>query len=345
MSGTDGIPFLLLRGGTSKGVYFLADDLPADPGTRDDLLVRLFGSPDERQVDGLGGGHPLTSKAAVVSRSTDDPGADVDYLFLQVVPDRAAVSARQPCGNVLAGVAPFAIERGLVAAGPETTTVRIRMVNTGGLAVATVPTPGGRVRYAGDVEVAGVPFPAAGVTLRFADAPGPLLPTGQERDVLDGVPVTLVNNGMPVVVVPADALGLDGDEAPSELERDSTLRRSLERLRTRAGLRMGLGDVTAATVPKLVLVSPPRAGGTLTTRTFIPHRVHPAIGVLMGLSVAAAVRMPGSVAADAAGPVSGGRVRLEHPTGTFEAVSTPDGLAVVSSARKIADGIAWPREA
>ncbi|GAA0276774.1 PrpF domain-containing protein [Cryptosporangium japonicum] len=344
MSATDGIPFLLMRGGTSKGVYFLAGDLPTDPGVRDDLLLRLFGSPDERQVDGLGGGHPLTSKAAVVSPSTDG-AADVDYLFLQVVPDRAAVSARQPCGNVLAGVAPFAVERGLVAAGPETTTVRIRMVNTGGLAVATVPTPGGRVRYAGDVEVAGVPFPAAGVTLRFADAPGPLLPTGHERDTLDDVPVTLVDNGMPVVVLPAEALGLRGDESPSDLERHGVLRKRLERLRAAAGPRMGLGDVGAATVPKLVLVSPPRAGGTLTTRTFIPHRVHPAIGVLMGLSVAAAVRMPGSVAADAAGPAPDGRLRLEHPTGTFEVVSTPDGLAVVSSARRIADGIAWPREA
>ncbi|TQS41087.1 PrpF domain-containing protein [Cryptosporangium phraense] len=338
MSGTDGVRFMLMRGGTSKGAYFLAEDLPSEG--RDELLLRLFGSPDERQVDGLGGGHPLTSKAAVVSRTDDG----VDYLFLQIRPDSTIVAAGQPCGNILAGIAPFAVERGLVEAGPETTTVRIRMVNTGGLAVVTIRTPGGRPCYDGDTVIAGVPFPAAPVEIRFADTAGAvcgaLLPTGHPRDDLDGTPATLVDDGMPVVVLDAADLGLNGDEAPADLEADEPLRERIEALRKLAGERMGLGDVTAATVPKMTLVSPPRHGGTLTTRTFIPHRVHPAIGVLAAVTVARAATLEGSVAADVRAG-AGERIRIEHPTGFFDVHNG----AVISTARKIADGVAWPREA
>ena len=344
----DGVRCLLMRGGTSKGAYFLREDLPSEPSARDDLLLRLFGSPDERQVDGIGGGHPLTSKAAVVSRSAGDPDADVDYLFLQVVVDRPVVSAGQPCGNLLVAVAPFAVERGLVEAGPRTTTVRIRMVNTGGLAIATIATPGGRVEYPGDTTIAGTPFPAAPVRIRFADTAGAvcggLLPTGRVRDDLDGTPATLVDNGMPVVVLDAAGLGVTGAEPPAELEGNDVLRSRLEVLRLLAGELMGLGDVSAATVPKMTLVSAPRHGGTLATRMFIPHRVHPAIGVLAGLSVATAVGLPGSVAAEVAGDAPGGRIRIEHPSGFFDTESGDDaGISVVSTARKLFDGVAWPR--
>ncbi|SHN74653.1 4-oxalomesaconate tautomerase [Cryptosporangium aurantiacum] len=351
----DGVRCLLMRGGTSKGVYFLAEDLPAEAAARDDLLLRLFGSPDERQVDGIGGGHPLTSKAAVVSRSENDPDADVDYLFLQIVPDRATVSTGQPCGNILAGIAPFAVERGLVEAGPEITTVRIRMVNTGGLAIATIRTSGGRVRYDGNTVIAGAPFPAAPVSIRFADTAGAicggLLPTGSVRDDLDGTPVTCVDNGMPVVLVNAASLGVSGYETTTELEANDLLRARLEALRLRAGTLMGLGDVSGATVPKMTLVAPPRNGGTLTTRTFIPHRCHPAIGVLAGISVATAVALPGSVAADVVGSAAhaGSRIRIEHPTGHFDTANDPDAapedarISVLSTARKLFDGVAWPR--
>ncbi|WP_433201159.1 4-oxalomesaconate tautomerase [Dactylosporangium sp. CS-047395] len=345
---SDGIRCMLLRGGSSKGAYFLAADLPAGPAERNELLLRVMGSPDERQIDGLGGGHPLTSKVAVVAPSAD-PEADVDYLFLQVVPDRAIVTAAQTCGNLLAGVGPFAIERGLVPAAGDPTTVRIRIVNPAvSLVEARVRTPGGRVRYDGDTVMAGTPFPAAPIDLAFPGGPDPAFPTGARTDQLAGLTVTCVDAGMPVVLLRAADLGLDGTEDPADLEARTELRATLEAVRLAAGPAMGLGDVRDTTVPKLSIVSPPRHGGTVTTRTFIPHRVHAAIGVLGAVSVAVAVRTPGTVAPYAGDPV----VRVEHPSGTFDVgvELEPDGAAtrvrrstVVRTARKIFDGLVWPR--
>ncbi|MFF7448788.1 MULTISPECIES: 4-oxalomesaconate tautomerase [unclassified Streptomyces] len=344
-----------MRGGTSKGAYFLATDLPAEPALRDDLLLRIMGSPDERQIDGLGGAHPLTSKVAVVSPSAD-PRADVDYLFLQVAVDRPEVSDRQNCGNILAGVGPFAVERGLVPAGEGTTSVRIRMVNTGDHATATFPTPGGRVDYTGHAEISGVPGTAAPVVLEFPPGAGNLLPTGSVRDEIDGVPVTCVDNGMPTVLIAATSLKVTGYESPGELEEDPALADRLHRIRLRAGRLMGLGDVSGTTVPKLTLLAPPREGGAVTTRTFIPVRCHPSIGVLGAAGVAAVLRIEGGVGADLAVLTPGSdRVRLEHPTGFLDIESslgtTPDGLprarrtAVVRTARKIFDGTVFPRAA
>jgi 4-oxalomesaconate tautomerase len=351
MTDEDGVRCMLMRGGTSKGAYFLRADLPAGAAARDDLLLRVLGSPDPRQIDGIGGGHPLTSKVAVVARS-DNAAADVDYLFLQVQVDAARVSAGQPCGNLLAGVGPFAAERGLVEPAGGATTVRIRMVNTGALALARFATPAGRVSYAGDTTVSGVPFPAAEVALTFADTEGSvcgrLLPTGQVRDEVDGVAITCIDNGMPVVLVGAAELGVSGYESCADLEADGALRDRLERLRRQAGELMGLGDVSTATIPKMTLVAPPRAGGTLATRTFIPHRCHTSIGVLGAVSVASAVRLEGSTAAGvAAPPGAGGRIRLEHPSGFFDTEVTDAGrsVAVVRTARKLFDGTTWPRPA
>ncbi|MEV2213240.1 4-oxalomesaconate tautomerase [Streptomyces sp. NPDC050997] len=349
------VPCLLMRGGTSKGAYFLADDLPAEPAPRDALLLRIMGSPDERQIDGLGGAHPLTSKVAVVAPSAD-PEADVDYLFLQVGVDKPEVSDRQNCGNLLAGIGPFAVERGLVPAGEERTSVRIRMVNTGDHATATFPTPGGRVRYTGDAEISGVPGTAAPVVIEFPPGAGTLLPTGNVRDEIDGTPVTCVDNGMPTVLVVAAALKVSGYEPPAELEADQELAGRLRAIRLEAGRLMGLGDVSNATVPKLTLLAPPREGGAITTRTFIPVRCHPSIGVLGAASVAAGLRIDGSVGADlAALDAHSDRVRIEHPTGFLDVESslgtTPAGLptagrtAVVRTARKIFDGVVFPRSA
>ncbi|MGW0335675.1 4-oxalomesaconate tautomerase [Streptomyces sp. NPDC003011] len=344
-----------MRGGTSKGAYFLAGDLPAEPALRDALLLRVMGSPDERQIDGLGGAHPLTSKVAVVSPSAD-PKADVDYLFLQVVVGRPEVSDGQNCGNILAGVGPFAVERGLVPAGEKETSVRIRMVNSGDYATATFPTPGGRVDYTGDAEISGVPGTAAPVVIEFPPGAGKLLPTGNVRDEIDGVPVTCVDNGMPTVLMEAAALKVTGYESPAGLEADRALTDRLRSIRLAAGRLMGLGDVSNATVPKLTLLAPPRDGGAVTTRTFIPVRCHPSIGVLGAASVAAGLRIEGGVGAGLAelDPASD-RVRVEHPTGFLDIESslatTPDGLpsvrrtAVVRTARKIFDGTVFPRSA
>ncbi|WP_033415259.1 4-oxalomesaconate tautomerase [Streptomyces canus] len=346
---------MLMRGGTSKGAYFLAGDLPAEPALRDDLLLRIMGSPDERQIDGLGGAHPLTSKVAVISPSAH-PEADVDYLFLQVVVDRPEVSARQNCGNILAGVGPFAVERGLVPAGERRTSVRIRMVNSGDRATATFPTPGGRVDYTGDAQISGVPGTAAPVAIEFPPGAGKLLPTGSAVDVIDGVEVTCVDNGMPTVLIPATSLQVTGYELPRDLEEDVALTDRLRTIRLAAGRLMGLGDVSDATVPKLTLLAPPRDGGAVSTRTFIPVRCHTSIGVLGAASVAAGLRIDGSVGAELAMIDPGSeRVRIEHPTGFLDIESslatTPDGLpsarrtAVVRTARKIFDGTVFPRAA
>jgi 4-oxalomesaconate tautomerase len=347
---------MLMRGGTSKGAYFLAEDLPADPAARDDLLLRVMGSPDPRQIDGLGGAHPLTSKVAVVAAS-DDPEADVDYLFLQVAVDRPEVTDRQNCGNILAGIGPFAVERGLVASGDGETSVRIRMLNTGELAVASFPTPGGRVDYTGTAEISGVPGTAAPVVIEFPQGGSPLLPTGRVRDVIAGTEVTCVDSGMPVVLIPAAALDVTGYENPKDLEENLTLADRLREIRLEAGKLMGLGDVEGTTVPKLTLLAPPRAGGAVMTRTFIPVRCHTSIGVLGAASVAAGLLLPDGVGEGIAElPVQSDRIRIEHPSGFLDIETSVSagtegsapvvrGTAVVRTARKIFDGTVFPRSA
>jgi 4-oxalomesaconate tautomerase len=342
-----------LRGGTSKGLYFLAADLPSDVAARDDLLLRVMGSPDARQIDGIGGAHPLTSKVAVVSPSAL-PGVDVDYLFLQVMVDKPAVTDRQNCGNILAAIAPFAVERGLIAAADGETRVRIRMVNSGRLVTATIATPGGRPRYDGDTVIDGVPGTAAPVVLDFENAAlaGGVFPTGNVTDTFGGITVTCVDNGMPVVVVAASSFGKTGYEPVAELEGDAELNRAVQRLRLEAGKAMGLGDVSAATVPKISLAAPPVRGGTISTRTFIPVRVHEAIGVLGAVSVGTAILVPGAVGHDRAVLGGGPRLSVEHPSGALEVEveldnsSSPPTVTragVVRTARKLFDGTVFPR--
>ena len=349
------IPCTVMRGGTSKGLYFLAADLPSDPATRDAVLMAAMGSPDPRQIDGMGGAHPLTSKVAIVSKPTR-ADADVDYLFLQVSVDKAEVSDSQPCGNLLAGVGPFAIDKGFVKAGSDTTDVRIFMVNTGALAVARVQTPGGEVTYEGDARIDGAPGTSAPVMTDFLDVAGSscgaLLPTGNARDTFEGVAVTCIDNGMPVVLIRAADLGKTGYETPADLEADAKLKEQVEAIRLAAGRAMNLGDVTKKTVPKMTLIAPPGSSGAVTTRTFIPHRVHEAIGVLGAVSVATACVLKGSVAegiADTKDFMGNGAVQLdiEHPTGFFtvdmEVETTTSGLSVKRSAllrtaRKLMEG-------
>ena len=296
----EGIPCLWMRGGTSKGAYFLEADLPKDAAARDALLLRVMGSPDARQIDGIGGADPLTSKVAVLAPPTR-PDADVDFLFLQVFVDQALVSDAQGCGNILAGVGPAAIERGLVAARDGVTPVRIHMRNTGEVAVAEVQTPGGRVSYRGAAAIDGVPGTHAPVPLMFQNIEGSmcgaLLPTGQVVDVIEGVACCLIDNGMPIVVMRAAEFGLTGQESREALDADAGLKARLEAIRLIAGPMMGLGDVTDSSVPKMTLVSAPQAGGAIATRSFIPHRCHASIGVFAAVSVATACTLDGSPAA------------------------------------------------
>lgn len=351
-----GIRCMLMRGGTSKGAFFVDSDLPSSTTERDELLLAVMGSPDPRQIDGVGGAHPLTTKVAVVSPSLRDD-ADVEYLFLQPGVDQAMVSDRQNCGNMLAAVGPFAVERGLVSVEDGRPSVRILMRNTGGRAVASFSVESGMPVYDGETEISGVPGTASRIDLEFLDiaggTTGELLPTGRTSDVVRGVEATLIDNGMPVVVLGAADVGVGGDESCEELESNEQLRARLEEIRLAAGPLMNLGDVSDATVPKITLVSPPRLGGSLSTRTFIPHRCHRAIGVLGAVSVATACLLPDSPAGrvakvDGRSPV----MRLEHPSGTFDArVSLRIGeggpvvesAGIVRTARKLMDGVVYPR--
>ncbi len=347
---TRSVPCMWMRGGTSKGGYFLKSDLPDDVAARDAFLLAAFGSPDPNQIDGMGGADPLTSKVAVVGKSAR-AGVDVDYLFLQVFVDQAIVTDAQNCGNILAGVGPFAIERGLVQAGARETSVTIFMENTGQIAVATVHTPGGIVTYAGDAKIDGVPGSHAPVPLAFRETAGSscgaLLPTGNAVDVVNGVAVTLIDNGMPCVVMKAADVGITGYEDRDTLDTDTALKAKIEAIRLAVGERMNLGDVRDKSVPKMMLVAPPRGGGAVTVRSFIPHRAHATIGVLGAVSVATACLIPGSPAAEVAKVPPGKRKTLsvEHPTGEVSCVieldedGTPLTAALLRTARKLFDGV------
>ena len=338
-----------MRGGTSKGGYFLAEDLPANPAARDSFLLRIMGSPDPRQIDGMGGADPLTSKVAIIKKS-QRPGIDIDYLFLQVFVDQAIVTDAQNCGNILAGVGPFAIERGLVDAQDGETRVAIYMENTGQLAIATVQTPGRIVRYEGDARTDGVPGTAAPIPLEFRDTAGSscgaMLPTGNAIDEVDGVPVTLIDNGMPCVIIKAQDVGITGYEDRATLDADVSLKARIEKIRLAVGERMNLGDVKEKSVPKIMLVAPPRHGGAITVRSFIPHRAHASIGVLGAVSVATACLLPGSPAAELASVPDGKRkvMSVEHPSGETTCVMEVDdqgnvtSAAMLRTARKLMDG-------
>ncbi|HQZ11263.1 MAG TPA: 4-oxalomesaconate tautomerase [Devosia sp.] len=347
-----GIPCTWMRGGTSKGAFFLAGALPADVAERDRMLLRVMGSPDVRQIDGMGGADPLTSKVAIVGPPSR-PDADVDYLFLQVFVDQPLVSDAQACGNMLAGVGPFAIEQGLVAARDGTTPVRIHMLNTGEVAEAEVSTPGGVVTYEGAASIDGVPGTHAPVPLLFQNIAGSmcgaLLPTGRARDVIDGITVTLIDNGMPCVILRATDVGVTGTETREALDANAALKARLESIRLKAGPLMNLGDVTEKSVPKMTLVSAALGGGAISTRSFIPHRCHASIGVLAAVTVATACLFEDSPAAGLAKlPEDGRRFAIEHPSGATEVLIERDaageivGAGTLRTARKLFEGTVFP---
>lgn len=341
----------LMRGGTSKGPFFLASDLPTDSEARNALLLKIMGSPDARQIDGLGGAHPLTSKVAIVSLSARED-ADVDYLFLQVTPDSGAISDAQNCGNMLAGVGPFSIERGLVSAQEGETRVRVYLSNSNSCADLIVQTPNRQVTYEGTAKIDGVAGQYAPILQNYYETAGAqcgaLLPTGNEIDVIDDIDCTLIDNGMPSVLLRAADFGLSGYETPEELEANQALTARIEKIRLQAGEMMNLGDVAQKTIPKMCLLAPPQNGGIISTRTFIPHRVHQTVGVLAAASDAAGCMLAGGVARDIAvfDKVNPCRVDVEHPSGalSIELEWADDELvrtALLRTARKIMDGVVF----
>jgi 4-oxalomesaconate tautomerase len=320
------IPCLFMRGGTSKGPFFNEADLPADTAHRDRVLLAVMGSPDKRQIDGLGGAHPLTSKVGIVRRSATE-GVDLDFLFAQLQPDKDTVDTTPNCGNMLAAVVPFAIETGLIRAQGDTTTLRVLTRNTDMQCDITVQTPmtptGRRVTYEGDARIDGVPGQAAPIKINFLDtagsvAPG-LLPTGKVRDVIDGIEVTCIDNGMPLVIFRASDVGRTGYETVDQMNADTELKARIERLRIVCGHAMKLGDVTGKNYPKMTLIAAPKNGGSLTTRSFIPHVCHDAIGVLAAVTVGTACVLDGSVTQGIAVVPDGNAktISVEHPTGEF----------------------------
>lgn len=341
-----------MRGGTSKGGYFLKEDLPTNIAARDAFLLAVMGSPDKNQIDGMGGADPLTSKVAVVSKSSRE-NVDVDYLFLQVFVDQAIVTDAQNCGNILAGIGPFAIERGLVPATDGQTKVTIFMENTGQIAVATVHTPSGVVTYQGEARIDGVPGLHAPIPLEFRDTAGSscgaLLPSGNAVDIVNGIGVTLIDNGMPCVIMKAADIGITGYEDRDSLDADTALKARIEAIRLAVGARMNLDDVTDKSVPKMMLVAPPRNGGAITVRSFIPHRAHATIGVLGAVSVATACLIKGSPANEVAVIPQGAQkcLSVEHPTGEMSCILTLNDAGVVQSAallrtaRKLIDGVVF----
>lgn len=342
------IPCVLMRGGTSKGPFFLADDLPAEPARRDEVLIAALGAGHRLQIDGIGGGNPLTSKVAIVGRSRR-ADADVDYLFAQVLVAERRVDTSPNCGNMLAGVGPFAIDAGLVQARAGTTTVRIHNVNTGKLVVARVQTRGGRVAYAGDATIDGVPGSAAPIHLAFLDAAGAktgaLLPTGATVERIDGIEVSLIDAAMPLMLVASSDVGLTGGETPAAIDADAKLLARIEALRREAGRRMGLGDVADRVVPKPVLLSAPANGGTIRVRYLMPHSCHTALAITGAVGIATAIATPGTLAARIAGQLElPADLRIEHPSGKLDVrVERPHPnaspvVSVVRTARRLFEG-------
>ncbi|MEE2746144.1 MAG: 4-oxalomesaconate tautomerase [Pseudomonadota bacterium] len=346
------IPCTIMRGGTSKGAYFLQSDLPKDELERDKILLQVMGSPDERQIDGIGGANPLTSKIAIINES-DRSDADIDYLFGQVAVDQAIVGYTQNCGNILAGVGQFAIERGLLEPSEPTTNVRVHMVNSGDIAVATIATPGGQVVYDGDTKIDGVPGNSAPVLLNFLNTSGSLcgalFPTGNRTDIIDNVELTCIDNGMPIVLMRASDFNVTGLETVTQLEGNHKLKERLENIRLKVGPMMNLGDVVDKTVPKMTLLSQSNNKGLISTRSFIPHRCHSAIGVLAAVTVATACLIPGTCAEKISGDVgmSASRFLVEHPSGGMEVdieLELEDGeinikrSGFIRTARKICEG-------
>jgi 4-oxalomesaconate tautomerase len=346
------IPCILMRGGTSKGPYFRMQDMPTDPMQRDRFLLAAMGSPDARQIDGIGGADTLTSKVAMVGPSERE-GVDVDYLFAQVSVDKPVVDTAPSCGNILAGVGPFAIETGMVKPTGAETSVVIYNVNTDSRIEAIVHTPDGVVSYDGDTSIDGVPGTAAPIRLNFMDIvgskTGSLLPTGHLQEEIDGIAVTLIDVSVPMMILRAGDLGKTGYETPSELDADRAFFAQLEALRMEAGRRMGLGDVSGKVIPKVAMLAPPRTGGVIAARYFVPHKAHAAFAVTGGLCVATCAVLAGSVSDELAVRPEGDdrMITIEHPAGIFEVALATTGSGrdlqvrsggVIRTARKLMAG-------
>ena len=342
------IPCTLMRGGTSKGVFLLADSLPTDIKQRDELILDIMGSGHPLQIDGIGGGSPQTSKVAIISRS-EHPDADVDYLFAQVAITERIVDTAPNCGNMLCAVGPFALEKGLVPITDNVTTVRVRNVNTETFVNSTVQTPNGQFQYEGNTQIASVPGSAAPIALTFLNASGAktgkLLPTSNAIDTIDGIEVSCIDMAVPIVLIDAPQLNKTGYESAAELESDNAFMQQLESIRIKAGAMMGLGDVTKKVIPKPILVSPATQGGTINVRYFMPQKCHGALAVTGAIAIATSTILSNNIAQRYVQSVDMKNIAIEHLSGKFEVTlnqqgDSPEGLqaSIIRTARKLFEG-------
>jgi hypothetical protein len=342
------IPCVMMRGGTSRGAFLLAQDLPQEEKLRDEVLIKIMGSGNALEIDGIGGGNPLTSKVAIISRS-NDPKADIDYLFAQVLVHEQRVDTTPNCGNMLSAVGAFAIEKGLINAAMPTTRVRIRNVNTNTFIEADIQTPNGVVEYEGTSKIDGVPGTSAPIALTFLNAAGSktgqIFPTGQQIDYIDSVPVTCMDMATPVVIIPAEYLGKTGYESAQDLDADRELLSRIESIRLQAGEAMGLGNVSNKVIPKPILISAPQHGGTINVRYFMPHSCHKALAITGAIAIASSCVINGTVTLQVTPGTHDGNITIEHPGGALDIHLTNEGdepatlrASVIRTARKIFAG-------
>ena len=353
MSNQTAIPYMQIRGGSSKGLYFQSHDLPNNVQERDALLLRVMDGLNILQIDGLGGGNPLSSKVAIVKKSNRE-GIDLDYLFCQILVGKNIVDSAPNCGNILSGVGVFALETGLLkSAHKDKISIRIYMENSGNQCEIMMNLKNSMPLYDGDAQIDGVCGSSSPILCHYKDiagsVSGALYPTGKRVNVYDGIAVTCIDNGMPILALNAEDVGISGYETPEQLNDNLTLKEKIESIRLQAALDMGLGDVTKKAIPKICMISKATKGGHFNTRTFIPFHCHKAIGVLGAVSAASAVIDKDSAVHHFFKGAFAGKnaIKVEHPSGHFDVTLTLDTdknitqAGLMRTARALSKGVAY----
>ncbi|MDH2880281.1 2-methylaconitate cis-trans isomerase PrpF family protein [Bacillus cytotoxicus] len=324
------IPCFVMRGGTSKGLFFLDKHLPSNKRLRNEVILKVLGAGNARGVDGMGSLDPLSNKIAIIRKSTD-PGIDIDYLFLQADLKKMVLDDSVNCGNIISAVAPYAIESGVIKAESGEMTVTIRNVNTNAIVESKILTENGNVLYSGDVKIDGVPGTGAPIRLNFMNSvgsvTGKLFPTGSKMDVIEGINVSCIDVSVPLIIIQATELGIEGDESPELLNSNTMFLNKIDMIRKKVAALANLGNVSNKVIPKIAIVSRPRKSGTITSRYFIPHQCHSTHAVTGSLALSAAIKINGTTANHIVKKSGSYKVEesnpiiIEHPAGQIQTES------------------------